>query len=295
MVRIMFLLLLVATTVSAQFDCDIIVNYDNVSQVRDRLVTFEQDLENYINSNTWSSADMGGEKIKCTFTIFFVGATGDNSYQAQAFIGSSRSVYAGSAPSDRKSPVVRLFDDKWEFTYVKGQTLQRNDSQFDPLTDFLDFYLYLILGFDFDSFEKQGGTQYFQRAYTLLNQAPSSSKGWDRGSATAYSKFSLIEEINNPKYQPFREGFYQYHYRGLDLLATKPEAAFRNMASLIEKIAELKKTSNPKSILFRTFFEAKYEELAEVFKRYPDTSLLQLLTAVDPAHLNAYDQAMRSR
>lgn len=295
MIRILIVGIVFTSIVSAQIDCDVTVNFDNVSQVRERLVTFEQDIENYVNSTKWSTEEMGGEKIKCTINIFFVAVTGENSYQAQAFIGSSRPVYIGNNPSDRNSPIVRIFDDKWEFTYLKGQPLYRNDSQFDPLTDFIDFYMFLILGFDFDSYDNQGGTAYFQKAYSTLTQAPQTSKGWDRGSATNYSKFTLIEEINNPKYQPFREGFYLYHYKGLDLLATKPDVALKNMSGLIQKIGELKKTSNPRALLFKTFFETKYEELSDVFKKYPDTSMLQLLISVDPAHINAYDQALNSR
>jgi hypothetical protein len=295
MIRILTLVIVLSNSVAAQIDCDVTVNFDNVSQVQDRLQTFGQDIENYINSNKWAAEDLGGEKIACTMNIFFVATSGENSYQAQVFIASTRPVFVGSKASKRQSIMLRVFDDKWEFTYNQGQPLQRNESQFDALTDFLDFYMYMIVGFDFDSYDLLGGTQYFQKALTLVNQAPASSKGWDRGTATTYSKFSLADEINNPKNRPFREGYFLYHYKGLDLLATQPETAYESMITLLKNISTLKKTANPRAIIFRTFFETKYEELADVFKGYSDASVYQLLVQVDPAHINAYEQAAKRK
>ncbi len=295
MIRIFTLILVISSAAVAQIDCDVTVNFDNVSKIQDRLQSFEQDIENYINSNRWTSEDLGGEKIACTINIFFVAASSENSYQAQAFIASTRPIFIGSKRSDRQSIMLRVFDDKWEFTYDKGQTLQRNDSQFDALTDFLDFYMYMIVGFDFDSYDLLGGSPYFQKALTLINQAPASGKGWERGTASTYSKFSIADEMNNPKNRPFREGYFLYHYKGLDLLATKPEIAYENMLTLVKNISVLKKTANPRAIIFRTFFETKYEELAEVFRGYPDLSAYQLLISVDPAHINAYEQAARKK
>lgn len=85
-----------------------------------------------------------------------------------------------------------------------------------------------------------------------------------------------------------------YHYKGLDLLATKPEAAYKNMTKFIENIAEIKKTT-PRGLLFRTFFETKYEELADVFKGSSDRSVYELLVKVDQAHQTSYEQAAKGQ
>ena len=294
MLRIIPLLLIFCSGALAQLDCDVTINLGSISYASDRLQNFEQDIENYMNSNKWSTEDLGEEKIKCTINIFFVGVSGENNYQVQAFIGSSRPIYIGDNKSDRKSPMVRIFDDKWEFTYVKGQPLYKNETQFDPLTDFLDYYAYIILGFDFDSYSKQGGAPYFQKAMSLVNQASSGSKGWDRATGNTYSRYGFAEDLNNPKNQPFREGWYLYHYKGLDWLATKPESAYKNMIKFIQNIADLKKTS-PRGVLFRIFFETKYEELADIFKGYGDKSIYRLLVSVDQAHQNAYDEAVKEK
>ncbi|MFA6540118.1 MAG: DUF4835 family protein [Bacteroidota bacterium] len=293
--RLFFLLIFTTTYGFSQIECDVTINYQSVSYASDRLQNFKNDIENYINSQRWTTDNLNGEKIKCTINIFFTAASDDNKYSAQAFIGSQRPIYAGNDPSGKNTSMVRIFDDKWDFTYVKGQPLYRDETQYDPLTDFLDFYMYLIVGFDYDSYESSSGTPFFQKAYTMANQAPSSATGWDRATGSAYSKYGLIEEILNPKNQPFRHGFYLYHYKGLDLLATKPDKGYENIIEMLKNIAQLKKTSNPRSILFKTFFEAKYQELAEVFKGYNDSNIYQLLISVDQAHQAAYDEALKNK
>jgi len=294
MLRLLAFLLLFAASAFAQLDCDVTINIQAIPNAADKLQNFKRDIENYMNSNKWSTEDLGGEKIKCSINIFFVATTGEDNYQAQAFIGSRRPIYNGDNKTDKNAIMLRIFDDKWDFTYSKSQTLYRNETQFDPLTDFLDYYAYLIVGFDFDSYRKQGGTPYFQKAMTFVNQASSGSKGWDRAAGNIYSRYGLIEEINNPKYEPFREGFYLYHYKGLDWLSTKPDAAYKNMVTLVQNIADIKKFS-PRGILFRIFFETKYEELAEVFKGYGDNSIYPLLISVDQAHQKAYDKAVKGK
>jgi hypothetical protein len=291
---LVILLLGVSAIGYAQIDCDVTVNFEQVSAAKDKLSNFERDVENYINSQKWSTADLGGEKIKCTINIFFTSASDGNSYKAQVFIGSSRPVFIGKNPSSKNTPMLRIFDDKWDFVYVDGLPLFRNETQYDALTDFLDFYIMVIMGFDFDSYEKMGGTEYFRKAFTMCNQAPSNAAGWDRGTGSTYSKYNLLEELLNPNNQSFREGWYAYHFRGLDLLATKPDKGYENILSMLNSIKTLKQNSNPRAILFKNFFDTKYSELTEVFKEYKESfSVFKLLIQLDQAHQNTYDEAMK--
>jgi hypothetical protein len=280
-------------TAVAQIDCQVTVNMDIIQgSNKEQLQNFAQDIQTYISSNKWAGDDYDGEKIKCTLNIFFMTQTGDNSYTAEIFLGSQRPIYKD--PSAKHTAMVRIVDDRWEFTYTKNQPLYRNEQQFNALTTFIDFYMYLIVGFDYDSYEPQGGTKYFQKCFVFANQAPTSSKGWDRN-PSGYSRLTLIEEIMNPKYQPFREGFYLYHYKGLDMLAKHPDEAYKNMIAVLQSIADQKKLGNPRALIFKNFFDAKYMELGEIFKNYESKSVYQLLIAVDQAHQSTYEEAARQR
>ena len=292
---IMILILLVVTfPVFGQFDCQINVNMESISGsvATDQLQNFADDIKNYINSNRWTKEDLGDEKIPCTINIFFAASYGDNRYSAQIFIGSQRPIYVGKNPSQKKTAMTRLFDDKWEFTYLKNQPLYRDENRYNSLTSLLDFYMYLLMGYDFDSYDPLSGTSYFQRAFAICNLAPSSEKGWDR-SASTYSKLSFLEELLNAKYQQIREGFYIYHVKGVDLIATKPADAQKNIIGFLQKIGEAKKMVNPKSLIIKTFFDTKYMELADIFKNYQDKNVYQLLASVDPAHQTTYDEARK--
>lgn len=292
--RLLFLSLVTVPFLSAQIDCDVTVNYDQVSAAREKLSNFERDIEAYINSQKWTTDDLGGEKIKCTMNIFFTSADGNN-FKTQVFFGSSRPIFVGKNPSAKMTPTTRIFDDKWEFEYVPGRSLYRNENQYDALTDFIDYYMYIVLGFDYDSYQKSSGTAYFRKAFTICQQAPSTAVGWDRGTGSAYNRYNFAEEILNPTNQPFREGWYAYHFRGLDLLATKPEKGYENIVSMLTNIKALKQNSNPRALLFRIFFETKYGELAEVMKGYSDRNIYQTLVQLDQNHQKAYEDAAASR
>jgi Domain of unknown function (DUF4835) len=278
-------------TSAAQIDCQVTVNMDMIQgSNKEQLQNFAQDIQTYINSNKWAGDDYDGDKIKCSLNIFFLSQTSENSYTASIFLGSQRPIYKD--PSAKNTAMVRIVDDRWDFSYSKNQPIYRNEQQFDALTDFIDFYMYLVVGFDYDSYEAQGGTKYFTKCFTFANQAPTSAKGWDRN-PSGYSRLTLIEEIMNPKYQPFREGFYLYHYKGLDRLAKNPAEAYANMVAVLKSIADQKKIGNPRALIFKNFFDAKYMELAEIFKNYESKSIYQLLVAVDPAHQTTYEEAVR--
>ena len=286
--------ILCAASAFAQIECQVSVNMEQLpgNLVTDQLQSFKYDIENYINGNRWSTDDLGGEKIKCSITIFFT-AGSDNSYNAQFFLGSQRPVYVGKNPSRKSTAMLRLFDDQWTFTYIKNQPLVRNETQFDDLTDFLDFYMNIVIGFDYDSYDPLSGTPFFQKALTFCNQAPGTAKGWVL-SASGYSKKGFVEELLSAQYATFREGLYRYHVKGIDLLATRPDDGFRNIVAFIQQTADTKKSINQRSLLMKSFFDTKYLELAEIFKNYQDKSIYQLLSAVDPGHQTSYDEAKKN-
>ena len=269
-----------------QIEAQVTADLDQITgSSRDPLVNFAADVQRYINTNKWTSEDIGNEKIQVSITISVTMTATPNVYDAQFFLGSTRPVYK----SEKNSAMLRLFDDSWEFTYVKNQPLLHDETRFDALTSFLNFYMYLVLGYDFDSYSPPlSGTPYFQKAITICGQAQGSPKGWDRTNPPTYSKYSFIEELLNSKYEPIREGMFMYNYRGIDYLEVKPDAAYKNIITFIQNVADFKRSVNPSSLIVKAFFDAKYQELAEIFRNYQDKSILQLLSSVDPSHESTY-------
>lgn len=291
---ISLLLLLVigfAGSMRAQdLDCTVRVNYESVSNTnKDLLVNFENDVRDYINNYKWGQDNLD-ERIKCTFDINIQSVVGQDRYAAQVFIGSSRPIYN----SEQNSVILRLFDEAWEFTYVRGRPITHSTFTFNDLASFLDFYSYLIIGYDYDTFDALNGTPHFQRAADIASLARSSGgKGWQTGKGSNFSRVQLIEEILNTKFAPVRRASYMYHFTGLDSMAVAREKAYANIAESIRMIGEVKRSADARNQIIKTFFEAKYQEVSELFVGYSDPKIFLDLVAADPAHQATYEEYRR--
>ena len=285
-------LLLTAFTLSQgqQVDCTIQVNYESVPTTnKDLLHDFGADVSNYINNYTWASDE--DVKVKCMITIFVKGVIGDDRYSAQAFIGSQRPLYG----SEKSSAVVRLFDETWEFTYVRNRAINHNQSTYNDLTSFLDFYVYVILGYDYDTYGKLSGTPMFQKAADVASLGRSSGqRGWQQTSS-GYNRIQLIDELLNPKFEPVRRASYFYHFSGLDSLSTDPIRGMNNILRALDIIGKARRQVDPRNLVIKSFFETKYLEIADLFLSYPDASVYATLSSVDPPHRNTYDEYATKR
>jgi hypothetical protein len=282
---------IVGSSESQQIDCTVRVNHEAVATShKDLLETLEDDIRSYMNNHAWGNDNID-EKVKCTLDIFVKGAIGENKYSAQVFVGSRRHVYN----TEKTSAVLRLYDEVWEFTYVKNRPLNHNTYSYNDLTSLLDFYAYLILGFDYDTYEHLGGTRYLSTAADIANLGRSTGqKGWQAGKG-GYNRISLIEELLNQNFSPVRSAFYTYHFAGLDSLAASPSRAMANMLQAVKAIAQVRQLVDPRAVLIRTFFETKYLELADVFFTHPDSGVYIMLASIDPAHQATYEEYHRKK
>jgi hypothetical protein len=289
---IVFIILLTAIIYPQEINCKVSINYEALPiQNREIMKDFAGLIESYINKTKFTSENFDGEKIECTFNIFFTSASGETNYNAQLFIGSQRPVYK----SQKSSPMLTILDNNWSFFYERGQSLYQNQSVYDPITSFLDFYAYLVIGYDLDSFEEQGGTQYFSRAMDIVNlgAAGKYSAGWQKSTGT-YSRRGLVEDLLNEKYRPFRESFFNYHFNGIDLYTTSKLEAQNNIAGLVNTLEQMRSKIDINSILIKTFFDAKHGEIIDYLKDYPNKDIFQILRKIDPQHAAKYDEAIKS-
>ncbi|MFN3134510.1 MAG: DUF4835 family protein [Candidatus Kryptonium sp.] len=273
-----------------EIECKVTVNFEQLPpQNKSDLSDFAEKIQRYINTYKWTNVDLGNEKIQCTLNIFFTSASGNN-YQAQIFIGSQRKIYN----SDKSTAVLRIFDDKVEFFYDKNAPLYHDEFRFDPLLSLIDFYMYIVIGYDFDTYEPFGGTEFFEKAFRICTNAQSSrySKGWQKVTS-GYSRFNLIDELLNSKYANFRKMMYYYHYNGLDLLQKQPEDAIATIDSALDVLIKIK-NENPTSTLVKLFFDAKYMELAEILKQAKNKeAIFRKLILADPSHQSTYLEYMK--
>ncbi len=288
---LIFCLIFVPSILAQELNCTITVNMDNISiSNRDLLSNFQQSVSDYMNKTRFTSDDWGGDKITCSLNIFFMSGTDNGSYTAQVVITSLRPIYK----STKNSLMLSINDPMWSFYYQNGQALMAHQNTFDPVASFLDYYAYMIIGFDYDSWQQFGGTPYFNEAINIVNLGSASkySKGWVRSSGS-YSRTGLVEDLLNDKYRSFREAFYQYYY-GIDIFQQNPKIGQEKIVFLIKTLQTLKDKIDFSSPLIKTFFDAKSGEIVEYLKNYPDKNIFNILKRIDPSHTAKYDAAMSS-
>lgn len=248
-------------------------------------------LEVYINEHDWT--DLGFreiERIGIDIQIMLLEVDSDFNFDAQIVIQSRRPIYN----TTRETPVFFFNDEDWQFTYTPNRTLLHDELQFDALTSVIDFYAYIVLGYDFDSFEELGGTTYYSEAQNIasLAQQSSSTKGWSRRSNNRRNRTQLVTNLLSSSYERFRTALYQYHRQGLDTFVDNPAKARQEIIEALEKIQDAQRRTS-RDLLFDTFFNAKYRELVSIFEDADSPVRLEaynLLSDIDQSHLSEYQK-----
>ena len=244
-------------------------------------------IESYLNEYSWIDATFNPhERVRMDMQITLLNVDHNYNFEAQLIVRSYRPIY-----QSLQETVVFFFNDEyWQFNYTPNRGLVHDDLQFDSFTSVLDFYAYMVLGYDFDSFEEFGGTPFFNEAQNLVSLAQSASTtGWSRtGNQT--NRAQLIADLLNPTYQPFRSALYGYHRQGLDQFLQDPRQGREQILQALKKIREVKRNAS-NNLLFDTFFNAKYRELPAIFEDAEIPMRLEafdILSDVDPGHLTEY-------
>jgi hypothetical protein len=284
----------VASSIAQELDPIVDADMSKLNpDVQDRLSSFKQDVQNYLARTKFTDEmivnDVRGKpyKIKCTFQFIFTASTGFDSYDAQLVLTVQRNIYKTASLTQ----LFRIKDENWDFNYLRGQSFYHDDQKFNNLTSFLDYYAYMIIGMDDDSWEPKLGTARFQKAQNVVNLAVSSSsaKGWVDNNILKASRNTYPAELMNSKYDDFRKAFWIYHFAGIDSIQYGKRTALERVAQAIEMIGKVKKLE-VRSFIIKTFFDTKYQEIAERLTDHYDKSIYRKLMDIDPDHTSTYDE-----
>lgn len=244
-------------------NCDVIIDADRI-ETSDKGVfeDMERAFEDFLNNRDWSPDEMKPEeRIKCSLAITLNEMPSIGSYKATVQIRSARPVYNTSY----ESIVFNFADRDWSFEYIDSQPLNYNDNDYTSnITSMLAYYANIILGLDYDSFGKLSGTPYFQKAQNIVTNAQQGNRpGWGALESTR-NRNALITDITNQQMEDLRIGYYKYHRLGLDVFENKPEECRKEILEVLQSIKKIKERY-PSSIYVITFFDAKSEELVNIF------------------------------
>src|SRR5690625_399403 len=274
-----------------EFDCDISINDRQISGSSvDYTDDLARELESYINESRWTGERPAPqERIRCRMQLILRDVDAMANFDAELIVSMRRPIYN----TMQETQAVLLVDPTWRFHYQRGRSLIRDPLQFDELTSVIDFYVYVMLGFDYDSYIELGGSPWFSRARDILELAePTGSPGWSRNISNPSNRFGLISGLTNLGYEERSEAWYLYHRLGLDQFTTDQEEARAAVMEALELIQENRRQAS-QDFLFDIFFDTKYVELVSIFRDAPPRERLQaynLLREVDPGHSSEYER-----
>lgn len=238
-----------------------------------------------MNTQTWTDDNfLQHEQIVCSMQIVIQESINLSEFRARLVVTTRRPIYGTS----QSTTVARINDSEWRFEYGRGTSLNFDLERYNSLTSVLDFYAYVMLGYDYDTFSELGGTVHFETARRVANQAEQSGDpGWSTV-GTERNRRQLIEDLLSQRHQSLRTASYQYHLNGLDRFVEEPTAARNTVLDVVERLRELDRSLS-NSYPLDLFFSTKYQELTAIFSEGDlQSQAYNLLTQVDPSHSSEY-------
>ena len=284
------------TAVQAQeLDCTVQINSEQVqTQEKQVFDDMQRALQQFMNTTKWTDEEFEEEeKIKCDMLITLGKGNSITNFTATVQVKSLRPIYG----TDYESPMLNFFDNNWVFTYNIGDPLIFAENTYSTeLTSLMAFYAYIIIGMDFDTFSKQGGSPYYERARNIVNNSQNNGgKGWSNIGGDTRDRYWLSENLNSPQFEPFRDALYTYHRLVMDNFTEKEEEGREKLLTVLEDIAQVQ-SLQPTSVTLNAFFDAKAQELAQIFSR-GDMEVRQaavdILMKLDPTNSNVYRKVAR--
>ncbi len=254
--------------------------------------TLEKDLKEFLNQERWTSDEYKPyEKIDCNFSVNITAELGGNAFTADIAMKAIRPVYG----TEYKTVLINHVDRDVVINYQEFQPIENGTEFFkDNLSAVFSFYVQLILGLDAESFTPNGGDEYFRRAQNIINQVPSAVSDADKGWQSLNRKttrYWIMENMLSPRFTSFREAWYNYHRKSLDVMHMNLEAS---MATMVDALKEVEKTNAayPNSIGVLIFLSAKSDEIVAIMKnasRTQKTAVYDTMRKLDPSNSAKYN------
>jgi len=256
-------------------------------------------LKDFINQRKWSNdAFSNEEKIDCSFYITIETVVAPGIYDAKLSIVSNRPIHNASYSSS----VLNMQDAKFTFKYQLSQPIEFNENRIqgaDPLesnlTATIAYYIYIILGLDYDSFSPKAGMPYFNKALNIVYNAPEGSgiSGWKSYDGQR-NRYILIDNLTKSGNDKVHDVIYSYYREGLDQMTEKPELAKSNILNALINLQDMNEGA-VSGMLIPIIIQAKFSEIVGIFSNSDKATRKQLITtlsSLDIANINKYKEKL---
>ncbi|MDR2907472.1 MAG: DUF4835 family protein [Bacteroidales bacterium] len=281
-----------------ELNCVVQVNASQV-QGTDKKVfeTLQSSMFEFLNGRRWTNLSIAPqERIECSFTLVVQKRDiKSNEISGSLNVQIRRPVYN----STYNSVLLNFMDKDIAFKYAEYDQLDYSDGSINGnLPAILAYYAYMALGLSFDSFGREAGQSFFDKAMELVMRCqdlPSNeATGWKASVTNPQSRYWLVENMTNGNLKGIHEIYYVYYRQAMDEMYKNPENARPTILTALDKLQKLNKQKS-QLLCKQTFFDAKSEELINIFKMGTmdeKNKFITLMTELDPAGLNNYQEIM---
>lgn len=278
-------LCLSAISSAQELNCDVTINTDQVQGTNNSVFqTLQEAVREYMNTTHFTNDQYAvNERIDCRL-FFTISEYTDNVLKGDLQIQSSRPVYN----STYTTTLINFKDNKIEFQYQEGEpltfTVNTMESQ---LTAILNFYAYLIIALDRDSFAPNGGEEAFEQLKTIVQLAQSSGEGGWKAFEDKKNRSAVLSAYTDPSTSGVRKLLYDYHRGGLDQMFQSPDKGRASITSSLALLTAVYKV-DPMSVVLSMFKDAKLDELVNVYSKAPQTErqgVVEILSQLYPTEM----------
>lgn len=275
--------------VAQELNCQVSVLTPQI-QASDKTIydKLQTDLRDFMNNHKWTQDEfLNQERIECSVVITISERVSTDEFKANIQISSRRPIYHSSY----NSPMFNHQDNDFTFRYVQDQLIEFDEGNITSnLSAVLAYYAYVIIGLDYDSYSPSGGTVYFSKAQTIVNNAQSlPDRGW-KAYESSRNRYWLVENLMNVTFRPLRDLLYSYHRLALDKFEeniTDSRAIMTNSLKDLRRVYQDK----PNSFLMQSFFTAKADEIVNIYsgaQPSEKSEIVPILSLIDPANTLKY-------
>lgn len=251
-----------------ELKCDVEINSTQIQNTsKEVFTTLQQAIADYMNTTKWTDAQFSAnEKIECRM-YFTIKSYTDNLMSGDLQVQSSRPVYNSSYTTT----VLNFKDTKIEFTYQENEPLIYSETTMESnLTAILNFYAFMIIGLDFDTFSLKGGDPYYEKAANVVRMAQSNGEsGWKAFEDTK-NRSAVLSAFTEGNTSGIRNIFYNYHRRGLDEMALSVDKGRAMVTQTLEMLAKVFEVA-PMSVCLSMWKDAKLDEIVNIYSKAGQT------------------------
>lgn len=290
------LFILTASAVKSQeLRCSVEFNTKQLQNVGASVFqTLQSAVDDYMNNTKFSQAQIApNEKIECRM-LFTITEYKDGVAKGTLQVQSSRPVYN----SNYTTTLVNFRDSKIDFNYSEGEPLNFSENGMESqLTQILNFYAYLFLAMDFDSFAPRGGETFWERLKMIVQDAQSSGEiGW-KAFEDNKNRSAILDAFTAPQTEVLRDFTYRYHRTGFDEMAQSPDKGRANITEVLDILRQIY-DADPMSVGLSMTRDAKLDELVNVYSKAQQTErerVYETLYPLYPTETKRLDQIKKGK